>query len=54
MALCREEDAKSDHLGNKGHIKSNGDAIAIGGKHYSGRVNGREESRAVDGRRKAA
>ncbi|CAM9155214.1 unnamed protein product [Hapterophycus canaliculatus] len=42
MALCREEDAKSDHLGNKGLIKTNGDAIAIGGKHYSGRVDARQ------------
>lgn len=36
MVLCREEEAKSDPLGNKGHMKSNGDAVAIGGKHYSG------------------
>lgn len=38
MTLCREEDAKSDPLGNKGHLKTNGDAMAIGGKHYSGYV----------------
>lgn len=35
MTLCREEDAKSDPPGKKGH-KATGDAIAIGGKHYSG------------------
>lgn len=38
MTLCREEDAKSDSLGNKGHLKTNGDGMAIGGKHYSGCV----------------
>ncbi|CAB1107305.1 unnamed protein product [Ectocarpus sp. CCAP 1310/34] len=42
MALCREEEAKSDPLGNKGHMKSNGDAVAIGGKHYSGVLRARQ------------
>ncbi|CAN0049584.1 unnamed protein product, partial [Ectocarpus sp. 4 AP-2014] len=42
MTLCREEEAKSDPLGNKGHMKSNGDAVAIGGKHYSGVLRARQ------------
>ncbi|CAN0069986.1 unnamed protein product [Ectocarpus sp. 12 AP-2014] len=42
MALCREEEAKSDPLGNKGHMKTNGDAVAIGGKHYSGVLRARQ------------
>lgn len=46
MTLCREEDAKSDPLGNKGHMKTSGDgAMAIGGKHYSGCVKQRSSMR---------
>eukprot|EP00903_Cladosiphon_okamuranus_P006391 g6256.t1 len=42
MTLCREEDAKSDTLGSKGHLKTNGDGMAIGGKHYSGMLRARQ------------
>lgn len=36
MDLCREEDAKSDILGNKTHMKNSGDENTLGGVQYSG------------------